>query len=86
MLKRDELADPASCLNRAAEDEMLFVLLGRDEAARVAIQAWIAERIRIGKNQPEDDQIKEAQRCADAMARPRKVAGYIMPPPPGTVN
>ena len=30
MRKRDEMADPKSCLNRALDGEQLFVLLGRD--------------------------------------------------------
>jgi len=63
MLKRDELTNPASCLNRARDDEMTFVLLGRDAAAPVAIRAWIEERIRIGKNRRDDEQIREAERC-----------------------
>lgn len=50
MLKRDELTDPNSCLSRAKDDEMCFVLLGRDYAAPLAIVAWIDERIRLGKN------------------------------------
>jgi hypothetical protein len=67
MLKRLELSDPKSCFNRARDDERLFVLLGRDVAAPAAIRAWIAERIRLGKNQPGDAQIREAEACADLM-------------------
>lgn len=33
MIKRDEVSNPNSCLNRAKDDEMVFVLLARDEAA-----------------------------------------------------
>jgi hypothetical protein len=69
MIKREELSDPYSCLNRAHEDEMLFVLLGRDVAAPVAIRAWIAERIRIGKNKEDDFQILEAQLAATVMEK-----------------
>jgi hypothetical protein len=47
-------------MSRARDDEMTFVLLGRDIAAPVAVRAWINERIRLGKNQPSDPQIKEA--------------------------
>jgi hypothetical protein len=65
--KRDELADPASCLNKAREDELLFVLLGRDKAAPFAIRAWAAHRLRLGLNQRGDPQITEAWACADAM-------------------
>ena len=61
MRKRDELTDPSSCLNRAADDEWLFVFLGRDIAAPVAVRAWIEERIRLGKNTREDAQIGEAE-------------------------
>lgn len=68
MKKRDELNDPNSCLSKAADDEILFVLLERDNAAPVAIRAWIAERIRLGKNQPGDAKLIEAEECACAMA------------------
>ncbi len=67
MRKRDELTNPAGCMFRARDDEMTFVLLGRDKAAPVAIRAWIAERIRLGKNQPGDAQIVEAEQCARTM-------------------
>lgn len=60
MKKHDELTDPRSCMNRARDDEWVFVLLGRDAAAPVAVRAWIAERIRLGKNKLDDEQITEA--------------------------
>ena len=72
MLKMNELTDPNSCMNRALDDEVIFVLLCRDEAAPVAIRAWIAERIRLGKNTPEDKQIIEAERCAARMDAERE--------------
>lgn len=68
MLKKDELTNPNSCLNRAQDNEMTFVLLGRDPAARVAVQVWIEERIRIGKNKRTDPQIQEAGACQELMA------------------
>lgn len=61
MRKRDELTNPASCMSRARDDEWTFVLLGRDAAAPVAVQAWVEERIRLGKNKPDDPQIVEAR-------------------------
>lgn len=67
MIKRDELEDTNSCLSKASDSERLFVLLARDPAAPVAIRAWIAERIRLGKNAPGDDQIREAFECATLM-------------------
>lgn len=64
MRKRDELTDPQSCMNRANDEEMTFVLLARDAAAPAAIRAWVEERIRLGKNQRGDSQIIEAMQCA----------------------
>ena len=69
MRKVDELGNPQSCLSRATPDEYLFVLLGRDKAAPVAIRAWAHERIRLGKNMPGDPQITEALECAETMQR-----------------
>jgi phage-related baseplate assembly protein len=36
-------------------------------AAPVAIRAWVEERIRLGKNMPEDEQIVEALESAEQM-------------------
>ncbi len=70
MIKTKELTDPKSCLNKAKDDELLFVLLGRDPAAAVAVQAWINERIRIGKNKPNDPKIIEATEAIKQMSPP----------------
>jgi hypothetical protein len=67
MIKRDEIEDNQSCFNKASDSERLFVMLARDPAAPVAIRAWIAERIRLGKNTEHDAQIREASECADLM-------------------
>lgn len=64
MIKRQELSDPSSCMNGAREDEMTFVLLGRDKAAPAAIRAWIEERIRLGLNLRNDAQTVEAGEVA----------------------
>lgn len=64
MKKKEELAEKHSCLNKAGEDEIIFVLLQRDKAAPGAIRAWCAERVRIGKNTWDDPQIKEALICS----------------------
>lgn len=71
MRKQDELTNPDSCLSRARDREMTFVLLGRDAAAPATIRAWIAERIRLGKNRPEDAQLVEAEQCARTMEAER---------------
>ena len=67
MRKLDELMDPKSCMSRARPDEMTFVLLGRDAAAPYTIREWIKKRIELGKNQPGDAQIVEAEECARQM-------------------
>lgn len=67
MMKHEELHNPTSCLNRAREYELIFVLLARDVAAPAAIRAWVAERLRLDKNQPGDRQITEALECARSM-------------------
>ena len=69
MIKRDELSNPNSCLNRARDDEMVFVLLERDLAASIAILYWAKTRIQLGKNKPEDEQIQNALRCAEYMTK-----------------
>jgi len=61
MRKGRELAITSSCLNRAKDDEMLFVLMGRDVAAVATVRFWIEERIRLSKNTADDPQIKEAR-------------------------
>lgn len=71
MIKREELTNPKSCMSRAGDHEMTFVLLGRDAAAPAAIRAWIDERVALGKNMPSDEQILEAQHCADYMEQQR---------------
>ena len=72
MMKRNELSSPQSCLNRAKDGEILFVLLARDVAAPSAIREWVASRLRLGKNNLPDPQIQEALACARAMELQRK--------------
>lgn len=67
MKKCDELSDPNSCLNKAKDDEQLFVLLGRDLAAPAAVRFWIEERVRLGLNKYTDDQIAEALRWSSSV-------------------
>ena len=67
MRKRDELADPNSCLNKATDNEWLFVLLGRDQAAAATVRHWISERIRLGLNRADDAKLAEAARWAETM-------------------
>jgi hypothetical protein len=79
MRKRDEVSGPNNCLNRAADDEWTFVLLGRDLAAPATVRFWIEERIRLGKNQREDPQIKEAEQWIAACEDVAKVSSESQP-------
>lgn len=72
MIKFHELTNPRSCLSKAREDEMLFVLLARDAAAPATIRFWVTERIRLGKNTENDKQIQEALACAWLMEHQRE--------------
>lgn len=72
MNKSDELTDPNSCMSKAHDDEMTFVLLARDIAAPWAIRLWIVLRILRGKNKWNDAQIQEALHCAREMNRQKK--------------
>lgn len=67
MIKRDELSSPNSCMAKALDDEMVFVLLARDKAAPAAILHWCTERIALGLNLPTDQKIQDAMRSAQAM-------------------
>ncbi len=67
MLKANELTDERSCLSKAFDDEMVFVLLGRDECAPEVIRFWIHQRVLHGKNKEGDHQLVEALRCAERM-------------------
>lgn len=73
MRKREELSSASSCMSRARADEMTFVLLGRDAAAPATIRFWVSERLRLGKNAPDDPQILEALACADTMDAERQL-------------
>jgi len=65
MIKRDELSDPTSCLNKARDDEWLFVVLDRDDAFPGTVRFWVGERIRLGLNKSGDDKMLDALRQAD---------------------
>lgn len=71
MKKIDEINNPGSCLNKAADDEILFVLRAKDPVAPMIIRAWTTERVRLGLNSPVSEKIREALSCADAMERYR---------------
>lgn len=71
MKKSDEAAQPNSCWNSARDNERVFVLLERDAAAPDTIRFWCSERVRLGKNQPADEQITSALALAAGMETER---------------
>jgi hypothetical protein len=81
--KRDEMADPNSCLNRAKEDEYLFVLLERDLDVPGTIEDWCRRRVERGKSAPASPEIVEAHHAArlirEAQADPERIA-YLKSP------
>jgi hypothetical protein len=64
MLKRDELANPNSCINKAAEDEPVFVLRAQDAFASDLVRLW-ASRAALNNAPPE--KVAEAVKLAEAM-------------------
>ena len=67
MQKHDERRLANTCWNRAADDEQVFVLLGRDPAMPLTIRAWVNLRIMLGKNTADDPQIIEALALAESL-------------------
>lgn len=60
--KAQELADPNSCLNKAADDEPVFTLRAQDRFAPAIVSAWAA---RVNSLSPE--KAKGARETAAAM-------------------
>lgn len=80
MRKRDELADPNSCLNKAGDDEMLFVLRGRDDAYAGTVRFWQRERVKLGLNRPGDAKLVSAERDVVAVLVERGMPGAFARP------
>lgn len=79
MIKSHELSSPKSCLNRAQDDEPLFVLRANDELAPGIVHEW-AEKYRWRKSHTLDgklmtlsreqlDKYKYAHELADEMSK-----------------
>jgi hypothetical protein len=69
-------AAAGDCLAHCQDDEPIFVLCARDLTAPRAVEAWAAGVSEYPE--PDDDKIRGARECADAMARwpgPKKLPG-----------
>jgi hypothetical protein len=75
-LKRYEISDPNSCLNRAADDEPVFVLRAKDPLAAKLVEDWAAKAVLEGLH--DDAKIQAAYRFAQAMKAWRE---KNVPPP-----
>lgn len=60
MTKQENATRADSCWGRAKPEEQVFVLLERDVAAPATIRFWAEERVRTGKNGPQDPEIVRA--------------------------
>jgi hypothetical protein len=69
--KHEELIDPNSCLNKARDDEMLFILCGDDRSAPSTVMDWIRHRVEFGQNAPTDGKLQCAGSVAEIMDRER---------------
>lgn len=67
MIKTEELAAADSCLNKAADDEVLFVLRAKDPTAPDTIRSWAEKRVIMGLNKIDDAKIVDALACANSM-------------------
>lgn len=65
MIKRDELEQPTSCINKSKPDEPVFVLCGRDPIAPDIVLMWAKSAEFLGAHSPE--KIAEARSLAQAM-------------------
>ncbi len=60
MLKKNELRNPNSCLNKASADEPVFVLRAKDPMAAQTIRHWVTMS---ADNQP-PEKLGDAQKAA----------------------
>jgi len=67
MKKMDEIADPSSCINKAGNDEPIFVLRANDALAAGVVDYWANQA--EGTRLHEDYKIKGARELAQEMRR-----------------
>ena len=65
--KNEEINRSDSRLNQAHDNELIFVIIGRDAAAAEAIFQWCRIRVKLNRNTWEDSQIQEALSLAKQM-------------------
>ncbi len=65
--KRENLEDPNSCLNKAGDDEPIFVLRAKDLKAPDTIRHWAM--LAAGTGYCRAEKIHEAYKVAEAMEK-----------------
>jgi hypothetical protein len=72
MIKKEELTNPTSCINKAFDDEPIFVLRAKDPVAIQTIYYWMHQRICTGSEKYNDPKMKEAEQLAQLMHQWRR--------------
>jgi hypothetical protein len=67
VIKSEELSNPNSCLNKAKDNEWIFVLLERDPALVATLRKWVEERVRLGLNKPSDQKIIDVENAIEIL-------------------
>lgn len=74
MIKSEELANPNSCLNQAADDEPIFVLRANDPLAPTKVVEWaqayrqLKQRVNRGPlTPPQEEKYRESVESAEEM-------------------
>lgn len=63
MIKKEELSNPNSCLNKAMSDEPVFVLKATDPLAPITIRHWAT----MSEGTQSEEKLREAENLADLM-------------------
>lgn len=64
MIKREELSNPNSCINKAADEEPVFVLRAQDLLSDVLVDLWAR---RAEENGASDAKVSSARELAQKM-------------------
>lgn len=80
--KTENLLSPSSCLNKARNDEPLFVLRANDPTAPQTVRLWAA----MNAERRNPDKINDALRVADSMEKWAASQPKAIEPPPVMVE
>lgn len=68
MIRESEIASPTSCLNKAADDEPIFVLRANDELANGIVWEWASRYFKAKSAQPGGITEKQRAKYQEALA------------------